>query len=173
MTAMFNSIHRAFACVVTVSSLLWASQVQAQDTSTWQDVRKAGVLRCGFAASPPWTILDPKTNFHGGLFPDLCRDFGEKVLKVKVEFVDTTWDNIVAGLQSNKWDLSLSLNDTPERRKAISFSQAAVEYSVNFTYNKKNPKLATAPQSLADLDKSNISITVMSGTAQDKAISAV
>jgi polar amino acid transport system substrate-binding protein len=168
-----NRLIGALACAATVTTALLANPASAQDTTTWQDVRKAGVLRCGIATSPPYTLRDPKTNEYGGVFADVCRNFGEKVLKVKVEFVDTNWDNIVAGLQSGKWDLSLSLNDTPERRKAISFSQGAVDYSVNLTYNKNNPKLATAPQSLADLDKPNISIAVMSGTVQDKAISAV
>ena len=172
MIAM-NRLMGALACAITVTTALLANPASAQDTTTWQDVRKAGVLRCGIATSPPYTLRDPKTNEYGGVFADVCRNFGEKVLKVKVEFVDTNWDNIVAGLQSGKWDLSLSLNDTPERRKAISFSQGAVDYSVNLTYNKNNPKLATAPQSLADLDKPNISIAVMSGTVQDKAISSV
>jgi polar amino acid transport system substrate-binding protein len=168
-----NRLKGALACAVTVTSALLAIPASAQDTTTWQDVRKAGVLRCGIATSPPYTLRDPKTNEYGGVFADVCRNFGEKVLKVKVEFVDTNWDNIVAGLQSGKWDLSLSLNDTPERRKAISFSQGAVDYSVNLTYNKNNPKLATVPQTLADIDKPNISVAVMSGTVQDKAISSV
>lgn len=172
MSAISKFMQRAILGAATVTTLLMATQAQAQNTTTWQDVRKAGVLRCGFAASPPWTIHDPKTNAHDGLFADLCRNFGEKVLKVKVEFVDTTWDNIVAGLQSNKWDLSLSLNDTPERRKAISFSQGAVEYSVNFVYSKKNPKFKTAPKSLADIDKAGVTVAVMSGTVQDKSATA-
>jgi polar amino acid transport system substrate-binding protein len=172
MIRMTNAIRCALVCVASLSGLLVSTPSQAQDASTWQSVRQAGVLRCGAATSPPYTIRDAKTGEYSGLFPDLCKAFGEKVLHVKVEFVDTTWDNIVAGLQSDKWDMSLSLNDTPEREKAISFSKSAIDYNVTLTYNKNNPKLPKAIHTIADIDKPGVIVTVMSGTVQDKTISA-
>ncbi|WP_243751195.1 transporter substrate-binding domain-containing protein [Paraburkholderia sp. BL10I2N1] len=123
--------------------------------------------------APPYVMRDPKTGSYSGFFSELCRDFGQNVLKVKVEFVDTTWDNIVAGLQSDKWDLSLALNDTPEREKAIGFSAPATDYNVSFVFNKNNPKIPKNLHAAADVDKPGIVIAVMSGTSQDKAISAV
>ncbi|WP_260427374.1 ABC transporter substrate-binding protein [Burkholderia sp. Bp8977] len=144
----------------------------AAGPDAWAAVKKAGVLRCGAAVAPPYVMRDPKTGAYSGFFSDLCRDFGQNVLKVKVEFVDTTWDNIVAGLQSDKWDLSLALNDTPEREKAVSFSAPATDYNVSFVYNKNNPKIPKNLHSLADIDKPNVTVAVMSGTSQDKAISA-
>ncbi|SAK75644.1 extracellular solute-binding protein [Caballeronia hypogeia] len=173
MLPISQILGRALVCATAVGALAMSSTTYAQDANTWQSVRKAGVLRCGIATSPPYTMKDPKTETYSGIFPDLCRQFGEKVLKVKVEYVDTTWDNIVAGLQSEKWDISLSLNDTPERRKAISFSEPVVDYSVTFAYNKNNPKVPKSINTIADIDKPGMTVTVMSGTAQDKAISAV
>ncbi|WP_409018162.1 transporter substrate-binding domain-containing protein [Caballeronia sp. LZ035] len=129
----------ASAGLAIALSLTGASAL-AQDAGAWQSVKKAGVLRCGAAVAPPYVMHDPKTGEYSGFFSELCRNFGEKVLKVKVEFVDTTWDNIVAGLQSNKWDLSMALNDTPEREKAIAFSAPATDYNVTLVYNKNNPK---------------------------------
>jgi polar amino acid transport system substrate-binding protein len=173
MLRISRILGRALVCATAFGALGASSTIYAQDANTWQSVRKAGVLRCGIATSPPYTMKDPKTETYSGIFPDLCRKFGEQVLKVKVEYVDTTWDNIVAGLQSEKWDISLSLNDTPERRKAISFSEPVVDYSVTFAYNKNNPKVPKTINSIADIDKPGMTVTVMSGTAQDKAISAV
>jgi polar amino acid transport system substrate-binding protein len=173
MLRISRILGRALVCATAFGALAASSTIYAQDANTWQSVRKAGVLRCGIATSPPYTMKDPKTETYSGIFPDLCRKFGEQVLKVKVEYVDTTWDNIVAGLQSEKWDISLSLNDTPERRKAISFSEPVVDYSVTFAYNKNNPKVPKTINSIADIDKPGMTVTVMSGTAQDKAISAV
>jgi polar amino acid transport system substrate-binding protein len=118
-------------------------------------------------------MRDAKSGEYSGYFVDLCRDFGERVLKVKVEFVDTNWDNLVAGLQSDKWDLAMALNQTPERAMAVSFSVPATDYQVSLLINKDNPKFANAQNSLADYDKPDVTFAVMSGTAQDKAISAV
>ncbi|WP_368623243.1 substrate-binding periplasmic protein [Paraburkholderia sp. BR13444] len=173
MLKMSRILGRALVGATVFGALAASSGAYAQDSSTWQSVRQAGVLRCGVATSPPYTMKDPKTGAYSGVFPDLCRQFAEQVLKVKVEYVDTTWDNIVAGLQSEKWDLSLALNDTPERRKAISFSEPVLDYSVTFTYNRNNPKVPKQIHTIADIDKPGTTVTVMSGTAQDKAISAV
>ena len=171
MIRMSSLIRHTLMCAAAFSALMSSVPSHAQDTSTWQSVRQAGVLRCGIALSPPYTMRDIKTGDYNGIFPALCKQFGEKVLHVKVQFVDTSWDNIVAGLQSDKWDLALSLNDTPEREKAIAFSRSVVDYNVTLAYNKNNPKLPKAIHSIADIDKPGVIITVMSGTAQDKAIS--
>lgn len=172
MVLLSRLTRQALVCCVAIASLGAGAQVRAEDTGTWQGVKKAGVLRCGAAVAPPYVMRDPKTGEYSGFFSELCRDFGQNFLKVKVEFVDTSWDNIVAGLQSEKWDLSMALNDTPERRKAISFSAPATDYNVSFVYNKNNPKIPKDLRTLGDLDKAGLTVAVMSGTAQDKAISA-
>jgi len=174
MARMFpRSIRKALACVAAVGALLTQTPSQAADTSMWQGVQKAGVLRCGAAVAAPYVMRDASSGQYSGYFVDLCRDFGEKVLKVKVEFVDTNWDNLVAGLQSGKWDLAMALNQTPERALAVAFSAPATDYQVSLVVNKENPKFSGAGNAIADYDKPGVTFAVMSGTAQDKAISSV
>lgn len=165
--------RRAFACLAATGFIAFGGPAHADDASAWQGVKKAGVLRCGAAVAPPYVMRDSITGQYSGFFSELCRNFGQNVLKVKVEFVDTSWDNIVAGLQSDKWDLSLALNDTPEREKAIAFSAPATSYNVSFVYNRQNPKIPKGARSLADFDKPGVTVAVMSGTSQDKAITAL
>ena len=172
MVRLSRVTRQAFVVLITASCVLASASSRAEDASAWQTVKKAGVLRCGAAVAPPYVMRDAKTGEYSGFFSDLCRDFGQNVLKVKVEFVDTTWDNIVAGLQSDKWDLSLALNDTPEREKAISFSVPATDYNVSLVYNKNNPKIPKGAHTIAEIDKPGVNVAVMSGTAQDKAITA-
>lgn len=173
MARLFSrSIRNVFACATTIGALLSQAPAQAADSQLWQDIQKAGVLRCGAAVAAPYVMRDAASGQYSGFFVDLCRDFGEKVLKVKVEFVDTNWDNLVAGVQSNKWDLAMALNQTPERALALAFSTAATDYQVSLLVNKDNPKFAGAGDSVADYDKEGATFAVMSGTAQDKAISA-
>ena len=165
-------ILRALACLAFSGIAVAHAPARADDTAAWQSVKKAGVLRCGAAVAPPYVMRDPKTGAYSGFFADLCRNFAQNVLKVKVEFVDTTWDNIIAGLQSDKWDLSMALNQTPEREKAVSFSAPATDYNVSFVYNRNNPKIPKGAHTIADIDKADVTIAVMSGTAQDKVISS-
>lgn len=164
----------AIAVAAVALSVTTSGFANAEDSEPlWANVKKEGVLRCGAAVAPPYVMRDPKTGAYSGFFADLCRDFGQNVLKVKVQFVDTTWDNIVAGLQANKWDLSLALNNTPERAKAVSFSTGASNYEISFVYNKSNPRIPKTLTTIGDLDKPGLTLVVMSGTAQDKAVSAV
>lgn len=158
------------ACLTAALTLLIQAPAQA-DTQTWQNVQKAGVLRCGAAIAAPYVMRDPASGQYSGFFVDLCRDFAENVLKVKAEFVDTSWDNQVAGIQSGKWDMAMALNSTPERAKAVAFSVPAVDYQISLLVNGKNPKFSAAGTDLADYDKPGVTIAVISGTAADKAVS--
>lgn len=151
-------------------ALLMQPCAQAE-TQTWQNVQQAGVLRCGAAVAAPYVMRDPSTGNYSGYFVDLCRDFAENVLKVKAQFVDTSWDNQVAGLQSGKWDMAMALNQTPERAKAVAFSVPATDYQISLLTNEKNPKFNGAGTNLADYDKPGVTIAVISGTAADKAVS--
>lgn len=171
MFHLSKTVSKTISCAALFCSLVLSAPSHADDS--WKQVKTSGVLRCGVAASPPYVMRDPKTGDYSGIFPDLCRSFAKDVLKVKPEFVDTNWDNIVAGLQSEKWDISLSLNDTPERRKAISFTAPAIDYSVTFAYNKNNPKIPAGSNKVEDIDKPNITVIVLSGTAADKAVSPI
>lgn len=167
-----SSIRNVIASAAAVGALLAQIPAQAAETQVWKDIQKAGVLRCGAAVAAPYVMRDAASGQYSGYFVDLCRDFGERVLKVKVDFVDTNWDNLVAGLQSNKWDLAMALNQTPERALAVTFSVPATDYQVSLLVNKDNPKFAGAGNDIADYDKEGVSFAVISGTAQDKAISA-
>ncbi len=166
-----NWITKPLAAVAVVTALI-SGTAQAQDgAGYWQKVQAAGALRCGAAVAPPYVMRDPATGEYTGFFADLCRELAE-TLEVEPQFVDTTWDNIVAGLQAGKWDVSLALNRTPARAMAVQFSIPAMEYQISLAYNKDNPKIPAGAVSVADIDVEGVTLAVMSGTAQDKAISA-
>lgn len=167
--------HSDFAKTLGMAALLaggLAGTASAQEgAGYWQEVQSTGALRCGAAVAPPYVMRDPATGAYSGFFADLCREFAA-TLEVEPQFVDTTWDNIVAGLQAGKWDMSLALNRTPVRAMAVTFSIPAMEYQVSLVYNKDNPKIPANPVSVADIDIEGVTLAVMSGTAQDKAVSA-
>ncbi|EKS6729912.1 transporter substrate-binding domain-containing protein [Enterobacter ludwigii] len=171
---MVCSHFKKLSCCVALTTALLSPMSSAQAADNfWQHIQQAGVLRCGAAVAPPYVMRDPKTGQYSGYFADLCRDFGENVLKVKVKIVDATWETQVAGLQSDKWDLALALNQTPERALAVSFSVPAQDFQLSFLINKDNPKFAGAGNKISDYDKEGVTFAVMSGTSQDKGATAV
>lgn len=154
---------------VAMTALALATQ-GASAESFWQQVQQRGALRCAAALSPPYVMKDPKTGEYGGAYLDLCKQFA-KVLGVKVEFVDTNWDNIIAGLQAGKWDMSPALNRTPTRAMAISYSTTTAYDEMNFAYLAANSKIKSPNPDLSTFDQPNVRIGVLSGSAQDKAAS--
>ena len=171
LSKMLSPVLRVLPALALMTGLSTAAASAETAEGYWQGVQKAGVLRCGAAVAPPYVMRDPASGNYSGFFADLCREFAD-ALKVKAEFVDTSWDNIVAGLQAGKWDLSLALNRTPARAMAVQFSIPAMEYQISLAYNKENPKVPSGATSVADVDKKDVTLAVMSGTAQDKAITA-
>jgi polar amino acid transport system substrate-binding protein len=171
LSKMLYPALRALPALALVAGLSTTAALAQTTDGYWQTVQKSGSLRCGAAVAPPYVMRDPASGEYSGFYADLCRELAD-VLKVKPQFVDTTWDNIVAGLQAGKWDVSLALNRTPPRAMAVQFSIPAMEYQISLAYNKNNPKVPAGAKSVADIDKEGVTLAVMSGTAQDKAISA-
>lgn len=87
------------------------------------DVRKAGVLRVGTEGTyRPFSFHENGTGGLTGFDVDVARAVGKK-LGVKVEFVQTQWDTIFAGLDSGRFDMianQVSIN--PERSARYLFS---------------------------------------------------
>lgn len=142
----------------------------ANNASIWDKVRKSGQLRCGAAVIAPYVSFNPETKVYSGYFSELCKEFAETVLNVKPVFVDTSWDNIVAGVQSNKWDLAMALNQTPIRAMAVSFSEPVTNDEISFTFNAENPKLKGVGKNFSDFDKKGIKFVVVTGSSMDKSI---
>lgn len=172
-TGLFGRLNRRGALVAAalVAGISMAAPAHSEDAGYWKGVQDRGVLRCASAISPPYVLKDLKTGEYGGAYLDLCKEFAD-VLKVKVEFVDTTWDNIVAGLQAGKWDLSPALNRTPQRALAIAYSTTVGYDAMNFAYLKDNAKVKDVKPDLAAMDQTGVRIGVMSGTAQDQKVTA-
>lgn len=145
------------------------SQDALAQEKLWEKVQNEGVLKVGAAVAAPHAIRDPKTGEWSGVAIDVLRKFAEG-LDVELKVVDTTWDNIIAGMQARKWDIAVALNRTQRRALAINYSQPYWFYQISLVFNKNNDKIDPSWKSLADFDKEGITIALMSGTAQDHSI---
>jgi polar amino acid transport system substrate-binding protein len=166
-----RSLARMTLAVVALLALcgwLAGAPAQAQE-KLWEKVQSEGVLKVGAAVAAPHAIRDPKTGEWSGVAIDVLKKMAA-TLDVDFQVVDTTWDNIIAGMQANKWDIAVALNRTPRRAIAINYSVPYWFYQISLVYNKTNDKIASSWRSLADFDKPGVTIAVMSGTAQDHSI---
>ena len=84
-------------------------------------VVKAGKLRIAVDTTYPPMEFESVDGKIIGLDVDLARALAAE-LKVKAEFIVMPWDGILAGLQSNRYDVIMSsMNITPERKAQVNF----------------------------------------------------
>jgi len=102
------------------------------------------VLRIGSeGAYPPFNMIDKDGNLQGfdiDIAKALCVE-----MKVECKFVTQDWDGIIPGLLSKKYDaIVASMSDTPERRKAVAFSNKYYSNMLRFAAPKGTALAPTA-----------------------------
>ncbi|MBY0415029.1 MAG: transporter substrate-binding domain-containing protein, partial [Bdellovibrionales bacterium] len=84
-------------------------------------VKAAGKLRIAVDTTYPPMEFESTDGKVIGLDVDLARELA-KLLKVDAEFIVMPWDGILAGLQSNRYDIIMSsMNITKEREAQVDF----------------------------------------------------
>ncbi len=136
-------------------------------------------LRLGAAISEPWYFKDGSgtedagtvkvgSDVWRGVAPLLAKQIAD-AMGVKLQIVETTWANAVAGLQSNQFDFMFILDPTPQRALSIDFSTAPVLWYPLALLAKADLKATT----WAELDDPKVRVGVALGTSQDQYISRV
>ncbi|MCV7207265.1 ABC transporter permease subunit [Mycolicibacterium canariasense] len=87
-------------------------------------IKSAGVLRVGTEGTySPFSYHDQATGQLTGYDVDVAKAVGEK-LGVEVEFVETPWDSIFAGLEAKRFDVVANeVTINPERQAKYDLSQ--------------------------------------------------
>jgi polar amino acid transport system substrate-binding protein len=71
-------------------------------------------------------------------------------LGLRVEFVDTAWDGIFAGVQTGKYDCIMSsVTITPERRETLNFTRPYIGNAMTVVVAKGSPISFFGPEDLA------------------------
>lgn len=149
------------------ATLVAAGGAQAQEKSTWQQIRERGELRIGAAPSEPWYFKDQRSGeWHGigwGLGVGLAKE-----LNVKPVAVETTWANAVAALQANQFDVMFVLDATPQRALAADFPVQPMFYYAQGVLVRDGLEV----KGWGDLNKAEIRVGVTLGTSPDRDVSA-
>jgi polar amino acid transport system substrate-binding protein len=112
---------------------------------------------------PRFIVWDPKNNRYEGFLADDIRNFEEST-GIKIEFVTTNWNGIIAGLQAGNYDVIMGgISPTPERSPAAAFSEP---YAFFYTCALVRPDSTAG--GFKDLDQAGKTVTAVSGTAMHK-----
>ncbi len=100
-----------------------ATQNQSEDLGVLGKIKSSGTITVGIeGAYPPYNFFNDKNELEG-FDVDLTNELAQR-MGVKVNFVATPWDSIIAGLLAKKYDVVISsMAITVERKKKIDFTE--------------------------------------------------
>jgi polar amino acid transport system substrate-binding protein len=160
----------AFALVagVLATGIVYAQEVPAPGKSPRIDaIRKAGALRVGVLANPPWLVENTSGSGEpwGGPAWLLAKEYA-RLLHVKLETVPVSHETKIPVLASNQVDISITaLAETPERLKVVDFVLYS-NTSVCMFGRKDNAKFAAA-KTVDALNSPKITIAYLIGGAEE------
>jgi polar amino acid transport system substrate-binding protein len=125
-------------------------------------IKQAGVIKVGTSADyPPFESVDASGNkigFDIELMAEIAKRMG-----VELEWVDMPFDSLIAGVQENKIDASISaFNYTEERDQMVDFSIGYFTSEDSFTVADSFTGQIANPEDVA-----NYKVGVQTGTTQD------
>lgn len=170
----------ALAAIITVTAAaaVPAAEGQTEDQTaeeteeeTWSEeemgtqldeILEKGVITVGTEGTyPPYSYHDEDDNLTG-FEVEVARAIAEK-LGVEAEFVETDWDSLIAGLESERFDIIVNdVTPTEERRRTYDFSIPYTNVRYVIITTKENDEIT----SFEDLEGKTVSNTIASTHAQ-------
>jgi polar amino acid transport system substrate-binding protein len=124
-------------------------------------IKERGVMRVGVSTFVPWAMRDKKGELVGYEI-DVAKRLGED-LKVKVDFIPTSWDGIIPALSAGKFDAIIGgLSPTPAREKMVDFVHPDSHTGTGAVANKK---LAEGKHTFEDFNNPDVTIVMRRGSA--------
>ncbi|MCO7175155.1 transporter substrate-binding domain-containing protein [Sporolactobacillus kofuensis] len=126
-----------------------ASGGTSKSETQLDQVKSKGVLTVGTEGTyAPYTYHDSKTNKLVGFDVDVIRAVGKR-MGVKVQFKESNWDSLFAGLNAKRFDtIANDVGVTPDREKKYDFSRAYSTSQSVIVTRKSNTKI----KALSDLN---------------------
>jgi len=130
---------------------------------TLATIRQRGSLRVGVVENLPFVMRNADGDL-AGFSIDLGRQLAND-LGVEVEFVPTSWSQLIPDLLGKHFDvIATGLWLTPARALVVNFSNPT---SVGSTYLVAGKSLASAMRSRQDFNRPDVRIVVYAGTGQE------
>ncbi len=152
--------------MLTVTSV-FAADIELWKKSTLNDVLERGELRVGLEPGyMPFEMKDKKGRLMGYDI-DLAKNMA-KAMGVKVKFVPTAWDGIIAGLVTNKYDIIISgMTVSQKRNLKVNFADPYVVVGQTILLRKG---LEGKVKSAKDLDDPKYTVVTKLATSADMAM---
>ncbi len=141
-----------------------AAPSETQFTGKLKEIVDRGELRVGVGIYSPFAVETPNGDFEG-IDIEILTELGNE-LGVKTTFQNVSWDVLVAGVQTNKYDMTTAIVISDERKAAVDFSVPLYGVGLHWVVQSDNPANF---QTLDDINKPGVSVLVFAGSFDETA----
>jgi len=163
MNKLINKMMIAiFAITTLISTATLADDINLWKKSTLNQILQRGELRVGMEPGyMPFEMKDKKGRIIG-YDVDMAKKMA-KELGVKLKLIPTSWDGIIAGLITSKYDIIMSgMTITQQRNLKINFADPYVVVGQTIVIRKE---LASKVKNAKDLDKPEYTVVTKLGVS--------
>jgi len=125
-------------------------------------IQQSKVMKVCVAEWPPFSQKDPTTGKYSGVDID-AMNLMAKALGADASYIDTTFGNMPAAIQSGTCDIGTSLYVTPSRAAAIDFARPVLYGGDTALVRKGDTRFKT----IEDLNKTGVKIATALGESGD------
>ena len=144
---MRNIIHKLFFFAVFIaviaSTLCTCSKQKQQGLTITEGILSVGV-EIGY---PPMEYYDIDGVTLLGFDIELTKALADK-LGLEVNYIDTTWEGIFAGLDANRYDIAVNITILPERLQNFNFTRPYIDSSMTIVTRKNSPVRIEKPENI-------------------------
>lgn len=154
--------------LLTFAMLLLAAcgneeKATTSEANKLEKIEEAGVINIGLEGTfPPFSYHDESgklTGFEYEIAAQIAEDLG-----VEANYIETKWDSLIAGLDTDKYDFVINnISITDERKEKYDFTIPYMESVAVLAVNEDNKEI----QTIEDLDGKKAAQTVTSNFAKD------
>lgn len=155
--------------IVTLSALFLAAcggdeaKDGAAETNKLEQIQKDGKIQIGLEGTfPPFSFHDESgalTGFEYEIADQIAKDLG-----VEAEYIETKWDSLIAGLDTDKYDFVINnVAITDERKEKYDFSSPYMKSEAVVAVHTDNTDIKEP----ADMDGKKSAQTITSNFARD------
>lgn len=127
-------------------------------------VQRAGVLRVGYAVEAPYAMRDARGEVVGEA-PELARLVAQALGLARIEWVQTSFEDLIPGLQARRFDVvAAGMFVTPERARQVLFSDPSVRVLPGLLVRQGNPLHLRGEADL--LERAGLRVAALKGSVE-------
>lgn len=153
----------ALAAVAATMSLgSTPAHASCADVSTdlLAEINQRGTIRIGYVNSKPYQFKNEEGELEG-VIVNAAQKLADELLQVDIEWVEAKWDTMIAGLQSEKYDIIMSnVARRPNRAESVWFTKPWIIGAQSFLVREDDDI-----QNKADIDQPGNTVVVRLGSA--------